>query len=320
MKKCLLIAVGLIMMSMTASAISINKVMLQHKGNVTLFDGDEMQAAIDAAADGDIIYMTLGAFNKPFTITKQISIRGVGEKTVVNGDVTVDIPESPKLTNTLMEGVRVIGTLDVKSPVDDMVISKCKIDNVHFSAVVSGVAIDRCYIVKGLTLSSNVNSITATNSKISTLKALSGALKDNTFVNCNIYSLETQYFMGTIINSLLDHAYSTGGGTTISSSVLMNCLINTGHMSISTTSVAVDCYYCSFKDWSQLMGNECISCYSDEQLKSMGYLGTDNTVIGINGGDTPFTLVSSVPTVTSSELNLDLENRKLNVKLTVSPK
>ena len=89
-------------------------------------------SAIDAAADGDIIYMTLGAFNKPFTINKEISIRGVGEKTVVNGDVTVDIPNSPKLENTLMEGVRVIGTLDVKSAVGNLVISKCMIDNVKF--------------------------------------------------------------------------------------------------------------------------------------------------------------------------------------------
>lgn len=319
MKKCLLIAVGLIMMSVTASAISINKVMLQHKGNVTLFDGDEMQAAIDAAADGDIIYMTLGAFNKPFTITKQITIRGVGEKTVVNGDVTVDIPESPKLTNTLMEGVRVIGTLDVKSPVSDMVISKCMISNVKFSADVSGVVIDRCYIVTSLALSTYVNDITVDNSKIHTFSASEGSTKKATIVNCNIYEFYPHYFTGTIINSILD-AYQYADYRTIDSSVLMNTFIHQNRLPVATTSVAIDCYYYSGYNYVSLNNSDCSCTYTDEQLKTMGYLGTDNTVVGINGGDTPFTLVSSVPTVTSSELNLDLENRKLNVKLIVSPK
>ena len=100
----------------------------------------------------------------------------------------------------------------------------------------------------------------------------------------------------------------------------MNSFIDTRYISISTTSVAIDCY--SFNSYSvnRIIDTNCIPIWADEQLKTQGYLGTDGTVVGINGGDTPFTLVSSVPTVTSSELNLDLEERKLNVKLTVSPK
>lgn len=315
MKKSLFLAVCLVMIGISASAVTINKVLLQHKGNVTLFDGDDMQSAIDAAADGDIIYMTLGAFNKPFTINKEISIRGVGEKTVVNGDVTVDIPNSPNLENTLMEGVRVIGTLDVKSPVDDMVISKCKIDNVKFSADVSGVILDRCYVTASLALSTYIKDITVNNSKIYKLTAQEGTTKNTTFVNCNIYQFYPLNFCGTIINSAIDNPY----GGEISSSVLMNTLVNTYtyHLKVSTTSVALDCYLVSYYG---LVGESCNIAYSDEKLKTNGYLGTDGTVVGINGGDTPFTLVSSVPTVTSSELNLDLEERKLNVKLTVSPK
>ena len=319
MKKSLFLAVCLVMIGISASAVTINKVLLQHKGNVTLFDGDDMQSAIDAAADGDIIYMTLGAFNKPFTINKEISIRGVGEKTVVNGDVTVDIPNSPKLENTLMEGVRVIGTLDVKSAVGNLVISKCMIDNVKFSADVSGVVFDRCYIVTSLTLSSYVSDITVNNSKITKLSALEGTTKNNTFANCNIYNLLTNNFSGTIINSMIDREYPSGSSK-INSSVLMNTLINIEHISVATTSVAIDCYYCHYSYYSYLIESDCSSSLTDEQLKTNGYLGADGTIVGINGGDTPFTLESSVPTVTSSELNLDLENRKLNVKLTVSPK
>ena len=100
----------------------------------------------------------------------------------------------------------------------------------------------------------------------------------------------------------------------------MNTLINIEHISVATTSVAIDCYYCHYSYYSYLIESDCSSSLTDEQLKTNGYLGADGTIVGINGGDTPFTLESSVPTVTSSELNLDLENRKLNVKLTVSPK
>lgn len=319
MKKSLFLAVCLVMIGISASAVTINKVLLQHKGNVTLFDGDDMQSAIDAAADGDIIYMTLGAFNKPFTINKEITIRGVGEKTVVNGDVTVDIPNSPKLENTLMEGVRVIGTLDVKSAVDNLVISKCMIDNVKFSADVSGVILDRCYVTASLALSTYIKDITVNNSKIYKLTAQEGTTKNTTFVNCNIYQFYPLNFCGTIINSAIGNPY----GGEISSSVLMNTLVDTQtyRLKVSTTSVALDCYLSPNVSYNYyLVGESCNIAYSDEQLKTNGYLGTDGTVVGINGGDTPFTLVSSVPTVTSSELNLDLEERKLNVKLTVSPK
>lgn len=319
MKKSLFLAVCLVMLGISASAVTINKVLLQHKGNVTLFDGDDMQSAIDAAADGDIIYMTLGAFNKPFTINKEISIRGVGEKTVVNGDVTVDIPESPKLTNTLMEGVRVIGTLDVKSPVDDIVISKCMIDNVKFSADVSGVVLDRCYVKENLTLSTYIKDITVNNSKIYKLTSLEGISKNNTFVNCNIRYLYPLNFTGTIINSILNNNSGYYDNKSIESSILMNTLYT--NLTIATTSVGVDCYYRSYNNTEYpIKTSDCSTSYSDTDLKSNGYLGADGTIVGINGGDTPFTLESSVPTVTSSELNLDLENRKLNVKLTVSPK
>lgn len=319
MKKNLFWAICLVMMSMNANAISINKALLQHKGEVTLFDGDDMQSAIDAAFDGDTIYMTLGAFNTDFTINKEITIRGVGEKTVVNGNVTVDIPNNPKLTSTLMEAVRVIGTLDVKSAVDDMVIRKCMIDNVTFSANVSGVVIDRCYITTNLTLSKFINGLTVNNSKIYMVSSNEGINNQNTFVNCNIHFLNGTNFTGTIINSMIDRDYNNGSSN-IGSSVLINTLINKAHLSVNTTSVAIDCYYCFYERNSYLIVNDCTSALTDEALISNGYLGTDGKVVGIYGGDTPFTLESSVPTVTSSELNLDLEERKLNVKLTVSPK
>ena len=82
--------------------------------------------------------------------------------------------------------------------------------------------------------------------------------------------------------------------------------------SIGSSSVTQNCYYVSVNDYVSASCN----CSPDSSYK-----GTDGTIVGIYGGDTPYTgnLTPSVPKVTSSDLDLDNENKVLNVKLTVSP-
>ena len=143
MKKYLFMAVCLIMMSMTASALTINKAMLDHNGQVTLFDGDKIQDAVNAAVDGDVIYLTLGTF-KPFNVTKKITIRGTGETSVIDGDVNISIPGSAKLTSPVLEALAVSGTVNIGAQVDDMIIRKCKIADFTIGAQVDGAVLDRC--------------------------------------------------------------------------------------------------------------------------------------------------------------------------------
>ena len=93
-----------------------------------------------------------------------------------------------------------------------------------------------------------------------------------------------------------------------------------GYVSIGSSSVAQNCYYQeSYISSNALITSSCECYYNTSQLQSNGYLGTDKTVVGIYGGDTPYTLEPSVPKVTSSSLDLDMEKKELNVKLTVSP-
>lgn len=303
MRKFLFMAVCLIMMSISASALTINKAMLVHNGNVTLFDGDKVQDAVNASVDGDVIYLTLGTF-KPFNITKRITVRGVGETSIIDGDVNISISGSPKLTSPVMETLAVSGTVTVKSQVDDMIIRKCKIGNFGIDAQVDGAVLDRCYITNSLTLSSYIKGMTVVNSKLYTVRANSGATQNTTFVNCNIYRLNCSSFSATIINSVLG-GYS--GSSTISSTVLLNTAIS-GNLTVGSSSVAQNCY-----SIGSSMSNTC------EYTPNSSYVGTDGTIIGIYGGDTPYTLEPTVPKVTDSNLQLDMENKKLNVNLTVSP-
>lgn len=306
MKKYLLLAVCFMMMGISASALTINKAMLVHNGNVTLFDGDKVQDAVNASVDGDVIYLTLGTF-KPFNITKKITVRGVGETSIIDGNVDISISGSPKLTSPVMEALAVSGTVTVKSQVDDMIIRKCKIADFGISAQVDGAVLDRCYITDLLTLSSYIKGMTVVNSKLNIVQANSGATQNTTFVNCNIYGLNCKYFSATVINSILYRSYNYN---TIESTVLLNTLIsNSGDkLYVGSSSVNQNGYSGYYS-----MSNSC------DCSPNSSYVGTDGTIIGIYGGETPYTLEPTVPKVTDSDLQLDMENKKLNVNLTVSP-
>ena len=333
MKKFILITVCIIMMSMTASADTFNKAMLVHNGQVTLYDSDKVQDAINAASDGDVIYLTLGTF-KPFNVTKKITIRGVGETSIVDGDVTISIPGSPKLTSPVLEALSVAGKINVGSQVDDMIIRKCKITNFTIGAQVDGAVLDRCYITSTLILSSYIKGMTVVNTKLFNVIANSGATQNTTFVNCNLYRLYVANFSGTILNSVIYLTVNSNNNTgydnsKLLSTVLFNTLLytNNNYVTLGSSSVAQNCYYQSARvsysinnsTYYGLLKESCECAFDKSGLQSNGYLGTDGTVVGIEGGETPFTLEPSVPKVTSSDVKLDNDKKQLNVKLTVSP-
>lgn len=318
MKKQLFLAVCLIMMSLTASAVTINKALLEHNGEVTLFDGDKIQDAISAASDGDVIYLTLGTF-KPFNVTKQITIRGTGDTSIIDGDVTISMPGAPKLTSPVLESLAVSGTVHVGAQLDDVIIRKCKIANFTIGAQIDGAVIDRCYITSALTLSSYIKGMTVVNTKLYSVKANSGATQNTTFVNCNIYALNTNNFSATIMNSIVQSIANNYNHTTLNSTVVLNSLINKYHESyftLGSSSITQECYIVNEQD---VVTSSCDCKYDIYTLQSKAYLGTDGTVVGIYGGDTPFTLDPTVPKVTNSDIKLDTKTKKLNVKLTVSP-
>lgn len=300
MNKQLLIAVCIIMMSISASAATINKALLEHNGEVTLYDGDKVQDAVNAASDGDVIYLTLGTF-KPFNVTRKITIRGTGDTSIIDGDVTISIPGAPKLTSPVFESLAVSGTVHVGAQVDDLIIRKCKIGTFTIGAQIDGAVLDRCFITNILTLSSYIKGMTVVNSKLY-VNANEGTTQNTTFVNCNIYSLNGNYFSATILNSIIKITNSN-----LHSSVLLNTLYYGNNL--GNSSVAQNCY----------SNNNNPFGLTKEQLQAQAYLGTDGTVVGIYGGDTPYTLDPSVPHVTSSDIKLDTKTKKLNVKLTVSP-
>jgi hypothetical protein len=323
--------------SVRVGAVTVNKAMLQHNGEVTLFDGSNMQAAVDAAQDGDTIFLTLGTFD-PFTISKKITIRGTGETSIINGDVTINIPYSPTLESPLLESLAVSGEVILSAKLSNLLLRKCKIsgglslnsavnggtiercqiggnmyfiryvNNTYYSGAIENFYIDRCNISNSLILRSNIKSMTVMNSIVSDLSSSESMSNNTTFVNCLISKLRCNNLSATFINSIL---WNYSNNNTINSSVLLNSLVNRSYLSIGSSSVTQNCY---------LVSNPSTTT---TDLQYNGYLGTDGTIVGHLGGSTPYSDVDMfkplVPTVTSSDIKLDNENKVLNVKLTVSP-
>lgn len=338
MKKLFLSFVAVLIGSMTANAATYNKALLQHNDEVTPFDANKVQDAVDAAVDGDIIYLSEGTF-KSFNVTKMITVRGVGETSVVNGNVTINIPNTPTLTNPVLETLAVNGSVTVSSAISNLLfrqckissslsltktlsggkIEKCQIGSVSFSGTIRDLIIDRCKITSSFTLSSSIQGMTVFNTNIYNLSA-NDVTNNTNFINCNLCFSNTDYFSGTIINSIVYHDSSYS--KTINSTDFINTLIKssyydtsnwlTYYLSLGSSCFTQDCYFVSTSSLDTDPSN----------LQSNGYLGTDGKVVGIYGGDNPYDknmLVAKVPKVTSSDLEVDLEQKKLNVTLTVSP-
>lgn len=105
----------------------------------------------------------------------------------------------------------------------------------------------------------------------------------------------SDYGKGNYINCIIS------GGNMKSDALFINCQTSWGGGSGTYT----DCYVDSKTD------------YTDEELQFKGYLGTDGTIVGPNGGARPYNLVPAVPSLEDIKLDVNYTTRKLNVTVKV---
>lgn len=293
-------------------SVSVNaqtaKILLHHNGEVTQYNASQISAAMSDAQNGDIVYLSDGLFGG-FTVSKAISIIGTGYETRISGDVSINIPGSPKLTQRVLDALNISGTVTVSSECTGLNIRKCSITGMRFAGNTYEAIIDRCNFTNSLDLSSYVQGLTVTNSYVYRLYGSAAVPDFATLVNCNVYYIVATSsdlpFKGNLINCILRDSYN---GSSLASSVYM---INTLYSTSINASNAIrrDCYQVSNIDyyWGENTAN----------ILSDGYLGNDGTVVGMYGGTTPYTLIPSTPTVTSSKITVDTEKKQLNVSIKV---
>ena len=305
MKAKTLLTACLFMLAVGANAANDGKAILHHdKKPTAIYDDDKLSEALIAATAGDTIYLSAGMY-PTFTLDKAITIKGAGTNTKISNGVTIDIPGNPTLTSSLLEAVEVNGAITVKSDMTNFLIKMVKTTDLQFANQLNTNAlVDRCYLDK-FTITSTMTDFYVRNTYIGNLTSTSLKFNKCNFINCRIQG-DWNKAAGRFINCELRR---TGDNTSIKSSILSYSLVYSYFNSVHPSSYQEKVYFDDTRDWLSV----------DDRLNK-GYICKDGTVVGVEGGKTPYSLTPSGPKETSSTVKVSDSEKKLNVSVTVSPK
>lgn len=312
MKKILFSVVCLMMVGMQSVKAQVAVAALHHNNAVTIYAAAQIQEAINAAEAGDTLYLSEGIFGG-FTVDKPIAIIGAGQTTQISSDVTIGNIGGTLETGLLLSGANLLQDLNFKYTIDGARIMQCMVDgNCDFSSSngtdnFSNIEMLMSYIKGYLDLSAKIQGITVVGSKIGQVRGGTAGEGGSTFLNC---SIGQTYNSGVSANN---NNYVNCVVGTIYRGVFSNCLYS--DYSSGLGAVIHECYQDDFT-----MPDNLDSPYTDEELRTKGYLGTDNTVVGITGGQAPFSLVMPVVQVTEHSLEVNQAERKLRVSLKLGNK
>ena len=224
-------------MQMTAQDTSIKgTITLSHQGKTTDFAYNQMASVMEAAVDGDTIYLSMGYFEGDFVIDKKVSFIGSGADTD-NGwknctyygsnninKIIIKLPENTKLSTRLFEGIY-FGNISFKyqSSIEDVVFKQCRVYgyNTSIDAVIKSILFDRCYINGSNYCTSNVKKAISRNCQIYGLSIWSSDGNDENnwqFINCTIdpdtwgytddngnYYTYSPIYRGSFVNCIIDN-------------------------------------------------------------------------------------------------------------------
>ncbi len=285
-------------------AQTVANVALSHNGKVTIYNADALQEALNASVDGDSLFLSKGEFPS-CTISKKISMIGVGQSTIVNG---ITVKTTGVLTSRMLDAMKISYIVDLSpsATLDGFCMRKCFAAEIRGASNLTNVLIDRCcfssfdfnyYPTKMRVVNSVVGNDNNTGRSYSNTSKINSA-DDIVFVNCNVraYDYYSDLLNGTFIN----------------------CIVSGTH--IGNNSYFSYCFHSANIDSNKK--NNCIqgSYSGNVGTWSPDMIGSDGTSVGINGGTTPYTLVPSGPKVESYDLKVDTQNRKLNVNIKMAVK
>jgi len=153
--------------------------------------------------------------------------------------------------------------------------------------------------INTLSLSTYIKGLSVVASKINWFQGEGSDEGAVTILNCNIDNAHNSEGKNTFVNCIFNQI---GGG------VYQNCLYIADY---HTGGVKYECYQ---SDGFTLDDN--LNCsLTDDELKAAGYLGPDNTWVGIGGGEVKFSLVMPTVQVVEHSVGVNQAERKLNVTL-----
>ncbi len=294
MKKNLIVSIVLILFGVLGVKSEPVILALHHEGNVTFFYDYQFDAAQNAAVEGDTIYLSEGTFEGTMYVRKPIHIIGGGQETVINGYLV--------FVNDVYPDGFVVENLKVKRHIHP---------DMHASV---GLRLRKVW-AEGI-------------------EHYNTSITDAHFVSCYFEDVNLAHMVNTsFVNCKIENVSSGASGN--NAVLLMNCNINNSDgvdgasfmnciMSGSFSGIATNCLLSSESElntnncwtYSTSLLDENLECTIPQEAMSQ-YLGTDSTVVGCYGGETPFTLTPTTPRVLQKTVTLDREAKKLNVNITV---
>lgn len=302
--------------SLADSNFEFPTVTLSHNGELTFFNNLEaFESAVSEAENGDTIYLSEGEFfirGRYCGIYKRLSIVGNGYGSYLDGDIYVKLDDSPEyvMDAPLFDGVNLLMLSFRENHLSQgkSEIRRCCIYELEYGGNANSECLyDKCFISRG-NFEGNGNTIIQ-NSKIESFR---GGQYVNKVVNCNIcYSKNYgDYYPHEIISSIVSGKGSEPRPYHWQSSTIVSSLLNFPPYSDYVYSRG--CY-----SYDGDLFDDNMDCIID--LAEAGYFGEDGTVVGVYGGDHPFSENPSVPSIDTDKSSVvyDAENNKLKVSITV---
>ena len=325
---------------------------LSHKGKETNFAYNKMGDAVEAAADGDTIYLSNGEFEGDFRLTKKIAFigsgaesnNGTGSYTHYNsGNIVIAIPEGTKLSARLFDGICFdnSNSITFQTTIENVIFRKCRTPwNINVNKSIESLYFDRCYINGNQ--SSSIKKVVARNCKIDNL-GMSGSGYNEVasnwqFIHCtielntygwtddkgnyqNYCPLQGIYTNCIIANYNDTEAYElyNPSGSEVLTAAYINCLFYKpaeGKDIFNGATTQNNLFYdvSNVKDnWQNRIQN-----LTKEQLQEKKYLCNDGTVVGCYGGKNPYTLKPNIPIVSSSKVHLDRTKKQIQINIKLS--
>ena len=311
---------------------------LSHQGKETAFRYNEMTKVMDAAVDGDTVFLSAGYFLGDFIMTKKLALIGVGADndnnnnncTTFDGKIVIKFPENTKLTARLFDGINFTSNNNTRitfdSAIDNVIFRKCKWgrpgDFWKFQAEVKNLIVDRCNCYFWQNSSEKLTKLIVRNSNVSSCYISSGNPNSRVCYNCNISSPNfgrNDYTFSQLRHTFINCIIYNGGylGDPIQNEyssylpIFINCLYYGNEKYDVTKNCTIqNCY-------AYTSGENSLESLSKEDLLKNNYLGNDGTVVGYYGGKNSYTL-SMVSPIIKNTIHLDKDKKQIQFTLKIT--
>ena len=245
--------------------------LLSHQGKQTAYAADNVQAAVDAAVEGDTIHFAPGRY-KDITLNKKVYLQNIDGAGL---SIYLQLPGNPIIESSLFIG----GSFDVYA--------KCNLQSIYFTNFngrfevlqgyrVENVTYDRCYVWDVNFENFNVGKLQANNCQIDNFNNGSSTTTVSEFKHCNFRSWDFSIINASFENCIL---YNTNEEAfTVDKCQFTRCMYDPDKYSFAEGVTPSASLIMEQVNWND----------SKENLETLGMLGNDNTLVGMYGGTNPF--------------------------------